>query len=411
SIHIVGVGEALKLLLVVTGIAVVGLILSLGGSIANFDGANLRTSSAEFLNVWSSIPWATWFFLAIEGVPLAAEEALVPERDVPRGLCVSWMVLFGFGLSTTICITGSMGEVDASISDSPLVDSVPTRTLASIVNVVGLFGLLASFFSVIYGYSRLIFALARARFVPKLLETTNERHSPWVALIVPGVVGYALTFVASGSDLLQAAVCAAAISYTLVLTSFIVLRITQPQLRRPYRVKCGLAWASLSLILSLVILAAAFISNWVVSVAVLGLFALAALYYAFYARHKVDKENQTVITTVHRHNLTGHNLPTDDLTTDDLTTDDRYTYTCHHTTSHHTTSHHTTSHHTISHHTTSHTTSYLSVDNSNISELITPPETTANCLDDIKHHLAYHEPIHGSSTSTSSTSLCTIPVH
>jgi ethanolamine permease len=39
-----------------------------------------------YVGVWAAIPYAIWFFLAVEGVPLAAEETKNPKRDLPRGL-------------------------------------------------------------------------------------------------------------------------------------------------------------------------------------------------------------------------------------------------------------------------------------------------------------------------------------
>ena len=35
--------------------------------------------------VFKALPFAIWFYLAIEEVPLAAEESMDPRRDVPRG--------------------------------------------------------------------------------------------------------------------------------------------------------------------------------------------------------------------------------------------------------------------------------------------------------------------------------------
>ena len=41
-------------------------------------------------------PYAIWFFLAVEGVPLAAEETKNPKRDLPRGLIGAMLVLLAF---------------------------------------------------------------------------------------------------------------------------------------------------------------------------------------------------------------------------------------------------------------------------------------------------------------------------
>jgi ethanolamine permease len=46
--------------------------------------------------------------------------------------------------------------------------------LATFVNFVGLAGLIASFFSIIYAYSRQFFALSRAGYLPTSLSLTNK---------------------------------------------------------------------------------------------------------------------------------------------------------------------------------------------------------------------------------------------
>ena len=87
GIHLYGVGEALKLIFAITVIAVVGLIVFVIGSIGEFDSANLTNiaptdaaGASDFIpfgiaGVLSAFVYGIWFFLAIEGGPLAAEES------------------------------------------------------------------------------------------------------------------------------------------------------------------------------------------------------------------------------------------------------------------------------------------------------------------------------------------------
>src|SRR5215208_5725182 len=86
GIHLYGVGEALKLMFAITVVAVVALAAFVIGMIPQFEAANLFTidptgaaGASSFLpfgvvGIWAAFPFAIWFFLAIEGVPLAAEE-------------------------------------------------------------------------------------------------------------------------------------------------------------------------------------------------------------------------------------------------------------------------------------------------------------------------------------------------
>src|SRR3712207_3776461 len=109
GIHLLGVGEALKLMFAITAIAVVALIVFVVAMIPEFDASNLTNirpdgsaGSSDFLpfgweGIWAAFPFAIWFFLAIEGVPLAAEETRDPKSDMPRGLIAGMMGLLGFG--------------------------------------------------------------------------------------------------------------------------------------------------------------------------------------------------------------------------------------------------------------------------------------------------------------------------
>ena len=97
--------------------------------------------------------------------------------------------------------------------------------LADFVNYAGLAGLVASFFSIIYAYSRQLFALSRAGYLPRWLSLTGGRKTPYVALIVPGTIGFLLAaIVRDGDILINIAVFGATVSYVLLNLSHILLR-------------------------------------------------------------------------------------------------------------------------------------------------------------------------------------------
>ena len=110
---------------------------------------------------------------------------------------------------------------------------------------LGLFGLIASFHGIIIGYSRQIFALARAGYLPAVLGRVHPRlHTPHVAILAGGVVGIAAIFsdelVSFGGQTLTAnivtmAVFGAIMMYIVSMASLFKLRRSEPALARPYR--------------------------------------------------------------------------------------------------------------------------------------------------------------------------------
>ena len=297
GIHIAGVGEALKVMFVITAIAVLGLLIFAVAAVPLFDAANLvdiaPTAAAGaspflpfgYLGIWSAVPFAIWFFLALEGVPLAAEEARDPERNVPRGIVAAMLVLLVTGALVLVLATGALGAQALSESGNPLVEALGGSTAGVVVNYVGLAGLVASFFSIIYAYSRQTFALSRAGYLPRVLSVTNSRKAPTLALIVPGAIGFLLSLTGQGDVLLNMAVFGAALSYVLMMVSHIVLRRTAPEMPRPYRTPGGVVTTGFALVVAVLAVIATFLVDPVAAGATLGAFALFMLYFALYSRH------------------------------------------------------------------------------------------------------------------------------
>ena len=96
GLHLIGVGEALKVMLVITCVALLALVVFVVGVAPAFDPANLFNISPTsdggaalpfgLAGVVAALPFGIWFFLGVEGVPLAAEEANDPKRDMPKGI-------------------------------------------------------------------------------------------------------------------------------------------------------------------------------------------------------------------------------------------------------------------------------------------------------------------------------------
>lgn len=297
GVHLMGVGEALKVMFVITAIALVGLLVFAVAAVPLFDAANLTdiapTDAAGasaflpygYLGIWAAVPFAIWFFLAIEGVPLGAEEARDPARDVPRGIIAAMVVLLVTGAAVLVLATGAIGASALSESGNPLVEALGTGTMATVVNYIGLAGLVASFFSIIYAYSRQTFALSRAGYLPRVLSLTNSRKAPTLALIVPGAIGFLLSLTGQGAVLLNMAVFGAALSYVLMMVSHIVLRRREPDMPRPYRTPGGGATTGFALVVAVISVIATFLVDSVAALCALGAFALFMAYFGLYSRH------------------------------------------------------------------------------------------------------------------------------
>ncbi|MFC9590329.1 ethanolamine permease [Streptomyces sp. NPDC056944] len=303
GIHLWGVGEALRFSLIVTAIAVAALVVFALGALTEFhvDGLNDIPVDGEafgsnswlpfgLLGIWAAFPFGMWFFLGVEGVPLAAEEAKDPVRSMPRALAIAMGILVLLAVMTFFAATGARGSAAVQEAGNPLVvalqgDGDPTA-LSRFVNYAGLAGLVASFFSLIYAGSRQLFALSRAGYLPRFLSLTSRRKSPYLGLLIPGAIGFALAAgTGNGARMLNIAVFGATISYALMALSHIVLRRREPGLHRPYRTPGGIVTSSVAFVLALSALVATFLVDRTAAFMALGVYVIALAYFAFYSRH------------------------------------------------------------------------------------------------------------------------------
>jgi ethanolamine permease len=258
--------------------------------------------------IFKALPFAIWFYLAIEELPLAAEESLDPKRDVPKGTIWGMHTLLLFSVLTLFLNSGVGGGAAAiGLSGTPLFDGFigvfGEGFAASLLALFGVIGLVASFFTIIYAYGRNTFSLSRAGYFPKWLSVTHgERRTPHVALIAGAILGYAVILLVwslqrqggeAGAQVVAAvlnmAVFAAVISYALQCLSFILLRRNLPNIDRPYRSPWGNAGAGLAGVIAVVSLVAMFLNEayrpGLYGVALY--YVLGVIYFAIAGRHRL----------------------------------------------------------------------------------------------------------------------------
>jgi len=259
ALNIVGVTIAATFELVVTVLAIGELLLFMAVVSGGFAWPHFtaqgwagapRPSLSTLSGIFAAIPFAIWFFLAIEGTAMAAEEAKNPKRTIPRAYIGGILTLVVLALGT-MTFAGAVGDWRALANiDDPLPQAMKivvgtTSGWLHLLVWIGLLGLIASFHGIIMGYSRQTFALARAGLLPKALAAIHPRwRTPHLAILGGGAVGIAAIFSdklvrIAGQPLTASIVTMSALGaivmYIMSLLSLMRLRRLEPQLERPFR--------------------------------------------------------------------------------------------------------------------------------------------------------------------------------
>lgn len=274
-----------------------------------------------FTGALAALPFAVWLFLAIEQLPLAAEESHDPKRDMPKGIIAGMCTLIVSALMI-LWLNPSLAGVGAFAlgrSGEPLLDgfrAIFGGGLAKLLALVAVVGLVASLHTIIFAQGRQIYSLSRAGYFPKILSLTHGRHrTPHVAMLAGATLGLVVMLTIwlglgpergsalIGGMLLNMAVFGAMFSYILQAVSFLLLRRRMPDIERPYRSPLGEPGAMATIVIAMVTLCFQLLDpvyrSGVLGVAVW--FVALIAYFALYARHRMVRSPEEEFAITGRH--------------------------------------------------------------------------------------------------------------
>jgi ethanolamine permease len=323
GLNILGVEQSFKFSMVVTVLALLCLIVFYISAVPYVDfnrwALNIGTDGAELpegngplfpfgnYGILAALPFAVWLFLAIEQLPLAAEESVDPKRDMPKGIMLGMFTLIAsaFAVLYLNSSVAGVGSKALGASTEPLLDgfrAIYGTEMANLLAAIAVIGLVASFHAIIFAFGRQIYSVSRAGYFPSALSVTHgTRKTPHIAMIVGSLIGLAVMMAVwfsqgaeqgtklIGGTLLNMAVFGAMFSYVMQGLSYIQLKKKFPDIERPYKSPLGSFGAAVTVIIALVTIymqlqdpayrdGVLWVAAW---------FAIGILYFALIGRHKL----------------------------------------------------------------------------------------------------------------------------
>jgi len=275
GLNIYGVKAAAMFELVITILAVGELLLFAGITLPHFEVANLQRNALPhgWQGAFAAIPFAIWFFLAIEGVANVAEEAINPQRTILFGFGSALLTLVVLCLLTFTASVGVAGweavvfRADGSSSDSPLPLALAkivgeNNLLYHLLITVGLFGLVASFHGIILAAGRSSFEFGRVKFAPAVLGKIHPTYkTPATALLVNMGIGIVALLTGKTAEIITLSVFGALTLYIISMIALLQLRKKEPGLHRPFKVPAYPAFPIIALVIAVVSITAMTIFN------------------------------------------------------------------------------------------------------------------------------------------------------
>lgn len=296
ALNIYGVKAAATFELVITLLAVAELLLFTGVTIPHFEWRNLEQNAFPhgWAGVFAAIPFAIWFFLAIEGVANVAEEAINPRRTMLLGFGSAILTLVILCILTFASSVGVAGweaivyKPDGTTSDSPLPLALgkivgDNNMLYHLLITVGLFGLIASFHGIILAAGRSSFEFGRVNYAPAFLGKIHSRfQTPANALLVNMLIGIVALLTGKTAEIITISVFGALTLYIISMIAVLRLRKKEPALERPFKVPMYPVFPIVALVIAIVSFIAMVIYNQNLALIYFLLLAVCYLFFKFY---------------------------------------------------------------------------------------------------------------------------------
>ena len=306
GINISGVKESATFSVFITVLAVAELLLFMSVVGPSFKMTTFLSHPMPFgwSGVFAALPFAVWFYLAIEGVAMVAEEVKEPKKNIPKGYISGLATLIFLAFGVMIFTGGITHWEKLSTVLDPLPESIAialgkANGLTKIFAGIGLFGLIASFHGTILASSRQVFAMARSGYLPKFLAQLNLKFkTPHWAIIAGGIISAIALFTDKIDQIVIMSALGAVFMYMMSMISLFILRTKEPNLERPFSSPFYPVFPAVALVISAVAMLAIIYYHLVVSLIFFAGLIFSIAVFMLMGKHKVKLVEDNMIAPV-----------------------------------------------------------------------------------------------------------------
>ena len=306
GINVLGVKESAAFSVLITVLAVAELLLFMGVVSPHFKMNNFVSHPMPFgwKGIFAALPYAVWFYLGIEGVAMVAEEVKDPKKNIPKGYIFGLITLVLLALGVMVLTGGVTDWRKLSNLDYPLPEATSfalgkASSLTKVFASIGLFGLIASFHSMILASSRQVFAVARSGYLPRFLSNLNHKfQTPHWAIIGGGAVSFFALYYLDTNKIIVLSVMGAILMYIMSLVSLFILRVKEPAAERPFASPFYPIFPAIALLIATVTLFAMIYYNFELSIYFFAGLAIAITVFILTGKHKMKITEENMVTPI-----------------------------------------------------------------------------------------------------------------
>jgi APA family basic amino acid/polyamine antiporter len=183
---------------------------------------------------------ATIFFayLGFDAVATTAEECKNPKRDLPIGIIVGLGICALLYVAVSLVLTGIVSYTELNNAE-PMAYALRangSNVGSALVGVGAVTGMVAVLLVMMYGQSRVFFVMARDGLIPSIFSKLHKKYeTPYIGCILITIAVALISGFTPIHTMGHMSSLGTLFAFTVVSIGVIVLRLTRPELPRPFK--------------------------------------------------------------------------------------------------------------------------------------------------------------------------------
>ena len=179
-------------------------------------------------------------YIGFETISTAGQEAINPQRNMPIGIIATLVICTTLYLLMCLVVTGMMPfrQLDVPAPIYTAVDAVGPALawLKPVVTIGATIGLFSTMLSLLYGQSRIFYAMGRDGLLPPAFAWVHsKRRTPWFGTLITAAAAALMGGLFPIGLLGEMVSVGTLLAFALICAGVIYLRIKEPDMVRPFK--------------------------------------------------------------------------------------------------------------------------------------------------------------------------------